>query len=416
MTNIQRAVRVSAVGALIGVSLGACADFLTVKNPNIINASAIDPVNDAPTLAASAQQNYAVAFGWFAMYQSWFVGEALVAETFPTRNEFGRREVLNTNGSHNGDLWGPISVALASNAAVLDLELPDPTTNISYARAATFKGYSFLTMAESFCVGVSRGGPALNTAQMLDSAVASFQQAISVGTANATAGGVQLANIAKVGLARTQLQAGRNAQAIAAAQSVPAGFTFSMTYLDDPAQRTRLGNRMWQFTLDRGSITVAPAFRIDGDPRIRFKTPAQHNLAPQDPSSGPFFIQDKYPAFNTGMRLASKLEADYIEAEATSTAAQLALIAARRAANNQPVYGGSTAPAAVLTELMEQKGRDFYLEGKRMGDFRRNPAAVLNVPVPGSTYFKPGFSQVGNQTCWPLTLQETDNNPNIPNG
>ncbi len=416
MTNFQRAVRVSAVGALIGVSLGACTDFLTVKNPNIINASAIDPLKDAPTLAASAQQNFAVALGWYAMYQSWFVGETLVAETFPTRNEFGRREVLNTNGSHSGDLWTTISVALSSAAAVLDLELPDPTTNINYARAATFKGYSFLTMAESFCVGVSRGGAALSTAQMLDSAVTSFQQAISVGTANATAGAVQLANIAKVGLARTQLQAGRNAQAIAAAQSVPAGFTFTMTYLDDPAQRTRLGNRLWQFTLDRGSITVAPAFRIDGDPRIRFKTPAQHILAPQDPSSGPFFIQDKYPAFNTGMRLASKLEADYIEAEATSTAAQLALIAARRAANNQPVYSGSTAPAAVLTELMEQKGRDFYLEAKRMGDFRRNPAAVLNVPVPGSTYFKPGFSQVGNQTCWPLPLDETDNNPNIPNG
>lgn len=415
MTNIQRAVRVSAVGALLGVSLGACSDFLTVKNPNIINASAIDPIADAPTLAASAQQNYAAALGWFAMYQSWFVGETLVAETFPTRNEFGRREVLNTNTSHRDDVWSTLSVALSSAASVLDLDLPNPTTNINLARAAAFKGYSFLTMAESFCVGVSRGGPALSTAQMLDSAVASFERAISVGTANATAGGVSLANISKVGLARAQLQAGRNAQAIAAAQSVPAGFTFNMTYLDDPAQRNRLGNRLWQFTLDRGSITVAPAYRVD-DPRIRYKTPAQHNLAPQDPSSGPFFIQDKYPAFNTPIRLASKLEADYIEAEATSTAAQLALIAARRAANNQPAYTGSTAPAAVLTELMEQKGRDFYLEAKRMGDFRRNPAAVLNVPVPGSTYFKPGFSQVGNQTCWPLPLAETDNNPNIPNG
>jgi hypothetical protein len=414
MTNIQRAVRVGAVGALFGVSLGACADFLTVKNPNIINASAIDPVNDAPTLAASAQQNYAVALGWFAMYQGWFVGEALVAETFPTRNEYGRREVLNTNGSHNTDVWRPISVALSSASAVLDLALPEPTSNINFARAATFKGYSFLTMAESFCVGVSRGGPALSTAQMLDSAVAAFTQAISVGTANNTAGGIQLANIAKVGLARTQLQAGRNAQAIAAAQSVPAGFTYSMTYLDDPAQRDRLGNRLWQYTLDRGSITVAPAFRV-ADPRVPFKTPAQHNLAPQDPSSGPFFIQDKFPAFSTPIRLASKLEADYIEAEATSTAAQLALIAARRTANGQAPYTGSTAPAAVLTELMEQKGLDFYLEAKRMGDFRRNPAAVLNVPVPGTTYFKPGFAQVGNQTCWPLPLAETDNNPNIGN-
>ena len=86
---------------------------------------------------------------------------------------------------------------------------------------------------------------------------------------------------------------------------------FNIATIDDPAQRTRLGNRLWQFTLDRGSITVAPAYRITDDPRIRFKAPAQHNLAPQDPASGAFFIQDKYATFNAPLRLASKLEADY---------------------------------------------------------------------------------------------------------
>ncbi len=412
MTNIRRTVRAGAVAAVLGVSLGACDDFLTVKNPNLINASAINPEADAPTLAASAQQNFAVALGWFAMYQSWFTGETLVAETFPTRNEYGRREVLNTNGSHNGDVWQPLSVALASSSQLLDLNLPEPGSNVNRARAAAFKGYSFLFMAESFCVGVSRGGPALNTAQMLDSAVTAFELAIATGTANGTTAGVQLANLARVGLARTQLQAGRNAQAVAAANAVPAGYTFNMVYVDDVGNRTRLGNRLWQFTLDRGSISVAPAYRVD-DPRIRFKSPAQHNLAPQDPSSGEFWLQDKYPAFNSPIRLASKLEADYVAAEATSTAAQLTLIQARRAANGQPAYTGSTAPAAVLTELMEQKARDFYLEAKRMGDLRRNPTAVLNAPVPGSTYFKPGFAPVADQVCWPLPLQETDNNVNL---
>lgn len=414
MKNFQRTMRVAVASALVGVSLGACTDFLTVKNPNIINASAIDPTADAVTLASSAQQNFAAALGWHAMYQSWMIGEALVAETFPTRNEYGRREVVNTNTSHNADVWGTISVAIASASQVLGLDLPEPTTNINIARAAAFKGYSILVMSDGFCTGVIAGGGELSVSQMLDSAVLAFEQAISVGTANASAAGIELANLARVGLARAHLQAGRKAQAAAAANSVPAGFVFNLTYLDDPAQRNRLGNRLWQFTLDRGSITVAPAFRIDGDPRIKYKSPAQHNLAPQDPSSGAFFIQDKFPAFSTPIRLASKLEADYIAAEANGTAAMLTLIAARRAANNQPVYSGPTDDASVLTELMEQRGREFYLEAKRMGDFRRNPAAVLNVPVPGSTYFKPGFSPVGNQTCWPLPLAETDNNPNFP--
>lgn len=413
MTNTHRTVRAGAVAALLGITLAGCGDdFLTVKNPNVINASAIDPVRDAPTLAASAQQNFAVSYGWLAMYESWMVGETLVAETFPTRNEYGRREVVLTNGSHASDVWAPLSVALSSAALVLDLELPEPTTNINLARAAAFKGYSFLKMAETFCVGVSRGGGPLTTANMLDSAIAAFNTASSIGTANGSAAAVALANLAKVGLARAHLQAGNNAQAVTAAQSVPAGFTFTLNYVDDSGNRTRLGNRLWQFTLDRGSITVAPAFRVD-DPRVPYKAPSEHSLTPQDPSSGDFFIQDKYPGFDSPMRLASKLEADYIEAEATGTAAQLALIAARRAANDQPVYSGATTPAAVLTELMEQKGREFYLEAVRMGDFRRNPAAVLNVPVAGSEYFKPGFSPVGNQTCWPLPDDETDNNQNF---
>ncbi len=414
MTHISRTLRAGAAASLLGLSMIGCSDFLTVKNPNVINASAINPVNDAPTLAASAQQNFAVALGWFAMYQSWFVGEATVAETFPTRNEYGRREVVNTNGSHNGDLWRPISVALSSAASVAELELPEPGSNINLARAFAFKGYSFLVMAESFCTGVARGGPELTTIAMLDSAVAAFQSAVSIGAANGTANGVALANLARVGLGRAHLQAGRGSQAVAAVQEVPAGFVFNLNYVDDSGNRTRLGNRLWQFTLDRGSINVAEAFRITGDPRIKFKAPSQHSLTPQDAiSAGPFFIQDKFPAFNTPIRLASRLEADYIVAEVGGTAAQLALIAARRAANNQPVYSGPTTPLAVLTELMEQKGRDFYLEAKRMGDFRRNPQAVLNVPVAGAPYFKPGFSPIGNQTCWPLPDAETDNNENF---
>ena len=50
------------------------------------------------------------------------------------------------------------------------------------------------------------------------------------------------------------------------------------------------------------------AFRVD--PRVLFKAPGEHNLTPQDASSGPFYIPFKYPAYATPIRLASKLEAD----------------------------------------------------------------------------------------------------------
>lgn len=402
------------LGALC-LSALACSEFLAVDNPNVIDADNIDPVADATTLANSAQQNFAAALGWSIMYQSWFTGESQVAETFPTRNEFGRRDVQQSNGNLNVDLWGPLSTAAASTQLVLRLALPTPTTNINLARSALWRGYSFVLMAETFCSGTVDAGPELTTTAMVDSAVASFTRAITIGAANGTADAVALANAARVGRARAHLQGGRKAEALADANAVPAGFTFTLAYIDDLANRNRLGNRLWQFTLDRGSISVAPAFRIT-DPRVRYKSPAQHALTPQDPSSGAFFIQDKYPAFNTPIRVASKLEADYIAAEAGTTAAQLALINARRAANGQAAYSGGTGASEVLTELMWQRSLDFWLEGKRQGDQRRNPLNMTALPVPGAAYFKAGFAPIGNGTCYPLPLQERDNNPNLRGG
>ena len=127
-----------------------------------------------------------------------------------------------------------------------------------------------------------------------------------------------------------------------------------------------------------------------------------------------YAIQQKYPDYGTPVRLASKLEADYIKAEAQGTAAQLAQVVARRAANGQPAYGGATDSNSVLTEFFTQRGLDFYLEGKRLGDFRRHPANIAGIPVPGSTYWKPGFAPVGTDTCYPLPITETDPNPNFP--
>jgi starch-binding outer membrane protein, SusD/RagB family len=415
MTTIRRALA-RPFGAALLVSAVACNSFLEVDNPNVIDASTIDPTQDATTLANSVQQNFAVAYGWMIMYSSWYSGESLVAETFPTRNEFGRRQVLNTNGSLNVDVWTNITVALSSARTVLNLNLPTPTTNLNLARAATWAGYSALLMATDFCEGtIAQGtepGPRLTSVQLLDSAIAYFDKAITVGNANASTEGVALARAALVGRARAQLQAGRKSQAATDAAAVPANFNFQFPFIDDLANRNRLGNRLWQFTLDRGSISIAPAYRVT-DPRIKFLAPGQHNLAPQDPSSGPFYIQQKYPAFTTPIRVASKLEAEYILAETQGVTEQLALINRQRTANAQPAYSGPTDAASVLTELMSQKTLDFFLEGRKLGDFRRNPNSVLNMPVPGSAYFKPGFPPVSDGTCYPVPLPETDNNPNF---
>ena len=413
------AARVRRFGAAaLLVAAAGCNDFLNTPNPTVIDADAIDPTADAAVLANSAQQNYAVYHGLGAMYSAWFTGEAIVAETFPTRNEFGRRDIVNVNGSLNTDVWVPLQRALSTSRFVMGLSLPTPTTNISLAQAALFNGFSFLSMAEQFCEGtfsVNPGtpGPRMNTNAMLDSAISSFNLAISVGRANGTATGVSYKNAAFVGLARAQLQRGNGAAAGTAADSVPAGFVFNMNYIDDLANRTRLANTMWQFTRDRGSISVGDFFRpTPADSRVPFQNGATFSpvLAAQDPLSGTFWVQLKFPGYASPIRLASRLEADYIRAEVGNDAAKLALIAARRTAASLPAFTGTT-PAEILTEFFTQKGFDFWMENKRIADFRRAPAGVAGVPVPGSTYFKPGFAPVGNNTCYPVPFAETSTNP-----
>jgi starch-binding outer membrane protein, SusD/RagB family len=412
MRNLKRFASMAvAAGALF---LGGCNDWLTVDNPSVIDNDALDPIADAPVLARSAQQNFASAYGHLIVYSSWFVGETDVSETFPTRNEFGRRSIAIQNGSLDTDVWFPLSQTVKSAYLVLDVALPNPAGNINYARANLFLGYSYVFMAEQFCRGTVLAGPELTTAAMLDSAVAHFTLAISRGD-SAKGEGLTLANAARVGLARAHLQAGRGPEAIAAANTVPAGFTFNLTYIDDLAERLRLANRMWFYVRDRGSIAVAPIWRTT-DPRVPWLVTTA--FAPQDAAYAsdrgvPYAIQQKYPDYNVPVRLASKLEADYITAEAQGTAAQLTLIDARRSANGQPAYSGATDSNSVLTEFFTQKGFDFYLEGKRLGDFRRHPANIIGVPVPGATYWKPGFAPVGSDVCFPLPITETDNNPNF---
>ena len=402
--------------AALAASLAGCNDFLTVKNPTVIEVNTLDPIADAPVLANSAIQNLAQAYGWLAMYTSWMAGETDVAETFPTRNEFGRRAVDPSNGSLSTDVWFPLSQTAASTYLVLNIGLPTPTTNTNYQKAHFALAWSFLFMAENFCQGTVLAGPPLTTAAMLDSAIVHFTAAADIGNAANTTDSKSMANAALVGRARAKLQKGDKAGAITDANATPAAFNYTLAYFDDLSNRTRVGNRLWQFTADRGSIAVSPAWRVN-DPRVPQRV-APSNLLPQDANytvdrGADYVIQDKFPSFASPMRLASKLEADYIAAEAQGNAAEVVVIVDRRTANGQPAYAGPFDDASVLAEFETQRGLEFFLENKRLGDMARNGVAVKFVPVPGSTYFKPGFSPVGNQTCIPLPITETDNNPNF---
>jgi starch-binding outer membrane protein, SusD/RagB family len=425
----------TALAAAVVLTAAGCDDFLEVRNPNVVVAELIDPVTDAPVLSRSAFQNFATYYGSHIVYAAWFTHEAWVGDTFPTRNEYGRRLMDDRNTTHNGEIWFPLSRAVRSAEDVLRLAggAAGADQSVDIARASMTSGFSMVLMAEGFCRGTvwqaDGPGPVMNTVQMLDMAVERFNRAITTGAAAATATGAghtaasraeadSIVRASRVGLARAHLQAGRNADAIAAATPVATGaaaWAFRVAYVDDQGNRGRLGNTVFFYGAggSREALVVPPIYRALNDPRVPF---ADAGRNAQDGVLR-LWTQRKYPAWNSPIRLASALEARYIIAEARlktgTTADAVALINERRAVGGEGAFTGTTTES-LLAELMRQRSIDFWLEGKRMGDFRRNPGAVPWILGPGDAYYKPQLGAMGNDTCWPIPAQEYERNPNVP--
>ncbi len=419
MLNRFRNRALSGVLALGIVGLAACDDFVAVENPDQLEAEAIDAERDRSILSQSAFQSFVANYGDLAVYSAWFTMEARVGDTFPTRNEFGRREI---SALTNGDLaarWTGIHTPLAfSENTIHDIEAGGE--DIDLARLYFTSGYLMLLQAELFCTPTimqGRGVPGspLTIVQALDTAVARLTKANAIARTLTGTEATDILTASLVGIARAHLQAGRKTLASQFAAQVPAAFVFNLRHLDDSANRGRLGNDIWSFSEARISLVVPPEYRAmadASDTRIAYtdqRRPAQDGVLN-------FFRQAKIAGWGTSDRLASGLEARYIKVEADGNAADmLALINERRAVGRQTALAATTDMNVLMRELMEQRARDFWLELKKQGDFLRNPQHVPYILAPGANnYYKAGVGPVSNQTCWPVPDAERRNNPNWP--
>lgn len=420
MRFISKSLGLTAVVAF-GLSAAACGDFFEVDRPNTVDAGTIDPVVAAAEFANSAYQNMLDAYGGVIVYGGWFTNEARVGDTFPTRNEYGRRSISPRNSTAESEVWWPLARAMATTQDALEImeALPDKDKSQHVARAALAAGYAIQLMAETFCEGVIEpAGPAANTSQMLAKAIEFFERAEKVATAGDQAA---MRDAAKVGLGRAYLQAGNATAAIAAVSAVADTFNYNAVYFDDPANRGRLANEVFAFNTSRVSFVVGPewmAIADAGDKRVSYKPLLDKDDKPVKAQDGELdmIVQQKYKAWGSPIRLASGLEARYIEVEARADPAEMVtFINARRAAGGQSGTFATSDLDEAMMELMDQRARDFWLEGKRLGDWRRHGAKDSFPYILSSTgeYYKPAAGAMGNATCMPLTEQETDANPSF---
>ena len=412
MRVMHRSMRRIVVTGIALVTAAGCST--DVKDPTVVQASTIDPIADARVFSLSAQQNFYVSYAAFINNTGIYSNELWTGAVRNETNDIARHVIVDTNVDLSGSFWSPMQQVIGTNDQVVSVLKGTPTfnTDIAAARSSLWSGLAVEFLGEIFCQGVLHVGPALTPAQMLDSSIVRLQQAVTIATGITSAEGTKILNTARVGLARAYLQKGDNANALATAALVPAAFVSTTVHVDDPQARGRLSNGVFIATSGTTQI-VAALYRALADPRVTF---VDAGINAQD-GRNRLFRQTKYASFTAPIRIASGLEARYIAAEAQlkingNTATALTLIAERRTAGGQAAFTGTTT-AAVLAELMEQRARDFWLEGRHLGDIIRNPTAAALVPPVGSVFYKSEYGNFLPVACLPVPFAEKANNPNF---
>jgi hypothetical protein len=414
MTTLSRWMRAT---VLIGVAVTALASCsVNVDNPSVIDAGKFNPNADGATLALSAQTNFYLAFQSVAMFGGLISEEVWTGAARLQTNRLAARNFASSDDI-NADFFALLSLAIASNQNAVSVlaKGPNASTDLNLATAAMNLGFSLDLTAETMCSSVIQGGPELTDAQLLDTAVTAFTQAITIASA-AGPGGATIVTASNVGLARAYLQAGDWANAEATAALVPPDFVINVVTSANVSTQGTLGNIFFSNAV-QGQIVAPQLYRV-GDPRMPIDSTAPGVTL----NHLPYVIQAKYTSYGDPIRLGSGLEGQYIQAEAeihgsASTSDALALIGARRAAGGQGAYTGGTDTLSVLSELLNQRARDFWMEGKKLGDLRRNPSvpltAVLTDPIGAPFYTNSGGGPFGSNFCTPIPPEETNANPNF---
>ena len=197
-------------------------------------------------------------------------------------------------------------------------------------------------------------------------------------------------NLGRVGMARVKMDLKKWSEAAQFASQVSAGYTKNV---GRGTESNRRWNKLWRNAEQQGAYTVATAYRTMNDPRV----------VVVDAGRGAFnseirlWITKKYTSLASPMRLASKIEANLIEAEALAQQNQvvpaMAIINARRTALGLTPLVAATKDEAIA-HIIEERRKELSFEGgHRLNDLLRYNIAwkVGQNPFTNRTY---GATQV----------------------
>jgi hypothetical protein len=280
--------------------------------------------------------------------------------------------------------------------------------NLLIATAAAYSGYGHLLLGEGFCSAAIDGGAELTPAQVFALAEGKFTgalaaaQAVTAPAASVTAA-TDIANMARVGRARAAINQAKNSAALADAQLVPAGYVRNATRGTGSTLRE---NQLFTNINRTGAATLGPNYydvRYNGKPDPRVVAVPQAPVLTQ-----PRYTQTKYTSETSPIPIATYAEARLIIAEVQGGQAAVDIINALHTANGLDPFA-STDATEIRNQIIEERRRQFFLEGHRVWDKIRFNLPLE--PAAGSPYRWGGNH--GGARCLPLPNVEKDNNGNF---
>ena len=438
--------RAAAIATIV-VGLAACSTetLVDLQNPDLITGPVVRDSANADQLyngvlfefgravsgAAATNDNPGI-FGISGLMSD----EMWYSSTFTTEQDIDARNITDVSNGTLGTVFQRIHRARnLADRAFGQFNAINEGSTARAAQVANLAGYTFLFLAENFCSGVPASstsltgevvfGSPLTTQQMLDSAMARFNSALTIA---GTAGDATQQNLARVGLGRALLDAGNFAGAAAAVAAVPTNFVYNVQYSQSA---TGQNNGIWQNINSERRSSAASGEGINGlvffnrgsastttntiDPRV-----SVDSIGNGIGTAFPLYNQHKYNTRGAPIPLATGTEARLIEAEAAlnlgASATYLTTLNSLRTAAGMGTLADPGTPAGRVDQFFAERAKWLWLTGHRLSDLRRlvrqygrsaNSVFPTGQTINGSPY--------GNDVNLPIPFQER-NNPNASNG
>jgi len=424
--SIYSGARLASVAAVLALT-AACSDITALKqsNPGQLSAGTIYVPANAALLVNGAISDFDCAFARYVVGSGMFADELIAALANPASYDYERRTLASnanygTQGCGAANQQPAIYTTLSTARGVADTALAKlegwtdeqvPNRSKLIGQAAAYAGYSLALLGESMCSAAINVGPEMTPTELFAEAKSRFDKAVASATA---ANDAATLNFALVGRARVLANSGNLAAAATDAALVPPTFAYTFAAGGTDPRRQ---NFAFLHTAQNSQSSIDPSFRavtLNGapDPRVAVTNTNRNGTAP----GTQIWTSNKHATLTTAMTIAKYAEAQLIIAEAKAatndlTGAAAAINAARNTRTGMPQYDATGQTAAqVRNQIIEERRRELFLEGHRLGDIRRFQLPFS--PAPGSPYTT-GGGTYGDLTCFPLPDVEKINNPNI---